>query len=139
MKIILFAIVLLWLYSYWRFTGKRKYSRKMVMVMENRFMKLRTPQSVLDLACVYMNAQRYKDAYNLFADILNEIPGQSDNIKMNMEFCTKPLPWSRGLKNHNMSYWHNFMLVRFGARRINLMSEEAIFAMDNYDITGRTN
>lgn len=132
MKIILFAIVLIWLFNYWRFSGKRRYFRKMVMVMEKRCMKLRTPQSGLDLACAYMNAQRYKDAYNLFSDILSKNPRQEDNIKMNMEFCVKPLPWSKGLRNHNMSYWHNFMLVRFGARRINLMSEEAILAMDNY-------
>ena len=137
MKIVLFALVLLWLYSYWRFTGKRSHMRKLVIVTERRFAQLNTQQSAIDLATAYMNAQRYADAYAIYANILTEGCVQADTIKLNMEFCQKPLPWSKGLKNHRQSYWHNFMLVRFGGRRNNMISEEAILALDNYTILNK--
>ena len=139
MKIVLFALILLWLYSYWRFTGKRSHMRKLVMVTERRFAQLKTQQSAIDLATAYMNAQRYADAYALYAKILSEGCVQAEIIRLNMEFCQKPLPWSKGLKNHSQSYWHNFMLVRLGGRRNNLISQEAILALDNYNITGKFN
>ena len=132
MKLVLFIIFLIWLYNYWRFSGKRSYCKKMVKVTELRHAQFQTRQSAIDLATAYMNAQRYADAYALYANILSEGSIQADTIRLNMEFCQKPLPWSRGLKNHKQSYWHNFMLVRFGGRRNNMISEEAILTFDNY-------
>lgn len=137
MKYILIAILVIWLWGYFRFIGKRRSYKKMEMVMEHRHARLHTRQSAIDLACAYMNTQRYADAYGLYSKALDESSLQSTDIKGNMEFCKKPLPWSSGLKNHRMNYWHDFMLVRLGARRKNMMSEDAILAMDNYDITGK--
>lgn len=49
-----------------------------------------------------------------------------DNIKMNIDFCTKPLPWSHGAKDHNRSWRHNFLLYRLGGRRINLVDPQTV-------------
>ena len=137
MKFILLAILVIWLIGYFRFTGKRRYFKKLEIVAEQRHAKLHTRQSAIDLACAYMNTQRYVDAYDLYSKALDDNPLQSADIQGNMDFCKKPLPWSSGLKNHRMNYWHDFMLVRLGARRKNMMSEDAILALDNYNITGK--
>ena len=47
-----------------------------------------------------------------------------------MEFCKKPLPWSQKLRNHDMGYWHNFMLYRFGGRRKVVLSQDVYIATD---------
>jgi hypothetical protein len=134
MKLFLFVLFLFWLYNYWRFKGKRKYYKKMVIVAEHRHERLQTEQSALELASAYMQVQRYADAYNAFASVLTKYkytPNTQD-IKANMAFCQKPLPWSRKLKNHDMSYWHNFMLVRFGGRRKIMIPHETYIETDNY-------
>ena len=59
MKLFLFVLFLLWLYHYRRYTGKRKYYKKMVIVAEHRHELLQTEQSALDLASAYMQVQRY--------------------------------------------------------------------------------
>ena len=101
MKLFLFVLFLFWLYHYWRFTGKRKYYKKMVIVAEHRHERLQTEQSALELASAYMQVQRYADAYNAFASVLMKYkytPNTQD-IKANMEFCKKPLPWSKKLSD----------------------------------------
>ena len=78
------------------------------------------------------NFQRYADAYNAFASVLMKYkytPNLQD-IKANMEFCKKPLPWSKKLRNHDMGYWHNFMLYRFGGRRKVVLSQDVYIATD---------
>ena len=70
MKLFLFVLFLFWLYHYWRFTGKRKYYKKMVIVAEHRHERLQTEQSALELASAYMQVQRYASAYNAFASVL---------------------------------------------------------------------
>ena len=134
MKLFLFVLFLFWLYHYWRFTGKRKYYKKMVIVAEHRHERLQTEQSALELASAYMQVQRYADAYNAFASVLMKYkytPNLQD-IKANMEFCKKPLPWSKKLRNHDMGYWHNFMLYRFGGRRKMMLSQDVYIATDNF-------
>ena len=81
MKIVLIVLAVLLLISYWRFTGKRRYLKKMVVVTENRYARLHTQQSKLDLACAYMNAQRYADAYEVYADIIPESESQAEGIR----------------------------------------------------------
>ena len=93
-----------------------------------------TEQSALELASAYMQVQRYADAYNAFASVLMKYkytPNTQD-IKANMEFCKKPLPWSQKLRNHDMGYWHNFMLYRFGGRRKVMLSQDVYIATDNF-------
>ena len=140
MKLFLFVLFLFWLYHYWRFTGKRKYYKKMVIVAEHRFSQFQTEQSALELASAYMQVQRYADAYNVFGSVLMKYlytPNASD-IKINMDFCQKPLPWSQKLRNHNMSYWHNFMLTRFGRRRKVMLSHDLYIATDHFIQFGHT-
>lgn len=134
MKLILFLLFLFWLYNYWRFSGKRKYYKALVTVMERKFMLHHDEQTSLGLASAYMQAQRYADAYHLYADVLSQNPYSvnANEIKTNMDFCMKPLPWSKKLRNHNMGYWHNFMLVRFGRRRKIMIPQEAYIETDNY-------
>lgn len=134
MKLILFLLFLFWLYNYWRFTGKRRYYKAIVIVSENIYSIDKSEKSILNLASAYMQAQRYVDAYNMFNFALSEFPYSINKnaILVNMDFCKKPLPWSSSLRNHNMGYWHNFMLIRFGRRRSLMLSEEAIIATDNY-------
>lgn len=134
MKLFLFVLFLFWLYHYWRFTGKRKYCKKMVIVAEHRHERLQTEQSALELASALMQVQRYADAYNAFASVLMKYkytPNTQD-IKANMEFCKKPLPWSKKLRNHDMGYRHNFMLYRFGGRRKVMLSQDVYIATDNF-------
>lgn len=106
----------------------------MVIVAEHRHERLQTEQSALELASAYMQVQRYADAYNAFASFLMKYkytPNTQD-IKANMEFCKKPLPWSKKLRNHDMGYWHNFMLYRFGGRRKVMLSQDVYIATDNF-------
>lgn len=104
----------------------------MVVVIEHIYVNNKTEQSALELASAYMQVQRYEDAYNMFASILRKNPNSynASDISLNMEFCKKPLPWSSGLHNHNMGYWHNFMLVRFGGRRKIMISDNSYIATD---------
>ena len=135
MKLVLFLLFVFWFYNYWRFMGKRKAHKQLVIVAEHRYSSLKSVITSLDLACAYMQAQRYADAYAMFSKTLSDYPNtyNADDIRTNMEFCKKPLPWSGGLKNHNMGYWHNFMLVRFGGRRRIMISPELIMAADNFN------
>lgn len=138
MKLFLFVLFLFWLYHYWHFTGKRKYIKKLVVVAEHLYDRQPCEQNALELASAYMQAQRYADAYSTFQDVLKKMPGtiNKTDIVMNMEFCKKPLPWSSSLKNHNMGYLHNFMLVYLGGRRKVMISQETIFKTDDYLRTG---
>ena len=112
----------------------------MVIVAEHRFSQFQTEQSALELASAYMQVQRYADAYNVFGSVLMKYlytPNASD-IKTNMDFCQKPLPWPQKLRNHNMSYWHNFMLTRLGRRRKVMLSHDLYIATDNFIQFGHT-
>ena len=134
MKLLLFFLFLFWLYNYWRFTGMRKFFQKMVIVAEHRDEQFKTEQSALELASAYMKVQRYADAYSVFESVLAKYHNSpnSSNIMCNMDFCKKPLPWSKKLKNHKMGYWHNFMLIRFGGRRRVMLSQDIYIATDNF-------
>lgn len=94
MEFFLVLVFLFWLYSYWRFTGKRKFFRAIVVVTEGLHANNPTEKTYLELACAYMQAQRYVDAYKTFADVLNTYPNtmNKSDILMNMDFCKKPLP-----------------------------------------------
>lgn len=49
-----------------------------------------------------------------------------DKILMNMDFCKHPVPGVNHLKNFNHSYWHKFILTRFGRRRFNFLTEDDV-------------
>lgn len=133
MNIVLLLILLIFAYRYVRFLGKRSYYRKMVMALEEIYRKQAWEKNALELASAYMMVQRYKDAYNLFAAVLDKYPTpNAETIRQNMKFCEKPLPWSQGLRNHNMGYWHDRMILLFGSRRCVMLSQDAYTATDNY-------
>ena len=81
MKLFLFVLFFFWLYHYWRFTGKRKYIKKLVVVAEHLYDRQPCEQSALELASAYMQAQRYADAYSTFQDVLKKMP---DTINKNV-------------------------------------------------------
>lgn len=134
MKLVFFLFFVFWVYKYWCFTRKRSYYKKVLTVAIFRHKRAISEQSTLDLACAFMMTQRYADAYGVFKSVIETFPDSvnSDAIIKNLEFCKKPLPWSKELRNYNMGYWHDFMLVRFGGYRINLLSQETLTATDIY-------
>lgn len=131
MKLFLFIVFVYWLYNYWRFSQKRSYYRKVVYVAECRYRNFQDEQSRLDLATAYMQVQRYADAYDVYSTVVSPRPYSYEDLRKNMEFCKKPLPWTSGLSNHNMGYWHNFLLVRFGGQRRMMFSQALLLEIDD--------
>ena len=83
------------------------------------------PMLQMRLASALSEIQHYKDAYDIYNGLLNQgsfVPN-IDKIKINMEFCKNPIPGS-GLKNHNSSWLHNFLLVRLGKQRYNFLIDD---------------
>ena len=88
-----------------------------------------------------MEAQLYKSAKNCFETVdLNNISStvkfrlpmvNEENIKMDIDFCNKPLPWSHGAKDHKKSWSHNFLLYRLGRSRINLVDPQTILEVNS--------
>lgn len=44
----------------------------------------------------------------------------------------KAIAMVKKLRNHDMGYWHNFMLYRFGERRKVMLSQDVYIATDNF-------
>lgn len=81
---------------------------------------------MLRLSSAFIEIQHYKDAYELYEILMKtNLPNiDKGKLKENMDFCNKPIPGCSKLKNHNGSFWHNFILVRLGKRRFNYLTEE---------------
>lgn len=81
---------------------------------------------MLRLSSAYIEIQHYKDAYEIYETLMKtDLPNIDKCIlKANMDFCNNPVPGCRGLKNHEASFWHNFILVRLGKRHFNFLTEE---------------
>ena len=85
------------------------------------------------LACAYQEIQHYKTAYVLYDQALHMqlIYANPEDVRGNMKFCMNPVPGVNGLKNFNHSFWHNFILVRLGGRRMNFLCEDDFLQVNN--------
>ena len=141
MKLLLFILFCMWVYSYFRFKSKINYKYQVATFLEMKYASDNDDYTLLQLGSAYMEIQLYKSAKECFEKVdLNNIPSSirsrmlmvnQDNIKMNIDFCTKPLPWSHGAKDHNRSWRHNFLLYRLGGRRINLVDPQTVLDVNS--------
>ena len=141
MKLILFILFCIWVYSYFRFLSKINYKYQVVKYLEMKYASDKDDYTLLQLGSAYMEVQLYKSAKDCYEKIdFNHISStikmrmpmvSKENIRMDIDFCSKPLPWSHGAKNHNKSWLHNFLLYRFGGRRINLVDPATILEVNS--------
>ena len=136
MKLILVIIAVMWAYSMYKFRRKMKYFSSITKFYEMKHAM--NPNDViitLGLASAYMQIQRYRDAYAIYEQLcakgLGRAPGYGEAIRANMEFCKCPIPGSKGPKNYNKSWWHNFVLVRLGSRHQFHFSEDDILEAES--------
>ena len=133
MKIILVILIIMWIYSYYKFKQKMSYFKVVVQcLLEKVNASPNDYQLQLRLASALSEIQQYKDAYDIYNNILKQftfVPDR-DTIMVNMEFCKCPIPGS-SLKNHNNSWLHNFLLVRLGRRRANFLIDEDLLSANS--------
>ena len=93
------------------------------------------PLTAIEYGSALMQAQQYKSALSVFEGVKRRVAMASKLypfLDLNIEFCKKPLPWSSGAKDHKGgSWWHNFLLVRFGGRRQIAISEQTGLAFNS--------
>lgn len=125
-KIIIIVLFILWILSYIRFRHKMKYFTLMADYLQAVVMKQPTTEHLLRFSSALIEIQRYKDAYDILEKVSLSYPNhpQMERIKMNMEFCTKPIPGVNSPKNYSKSWLHNFIVVRLGRRRYIFLTEE---------------
>ena len=131
----------MWVYSYFRFKSKMHYNYQIVTYLEMKQASTNDDFTLLQLGSAYMEAQLYKSAKNCFETVdLNNISStvkfrlpmvNEENIKMDIDFCNKPLPWSHGAKDYKKSWLHNFLLYRLGRSRINLVDPQTILEVNS--------
>lgn len=131
MTIILIVLFLIWVYSYFKFRRKYKYFLVMTEYLKHELLLNQgnvysASNVMLRLSSAFIEIQHYKDAYEVYETLMKtDLPNiDKSKLKENMDFCNNPFPGSNGLKNHNGSFWHNFILVRLGKRRFNFLTEE---------------
>ena len=131
--IILTVIGVLLLYSFVRFRIRHSVDLKFVEFMEQKCQQSPNEwRPLLGLASAYANAELYAKARSLYMDIKNDpslmaqlAPGTLESIETNIKFCEKPLPWSKGAKDHHsFRYLHHFFLKRIGGQRYSFITEE---------------
>lgn len=125
MEIIALILMVLWLWSYVKFRKKCKMDRMLCAMLEHKYWENPNPVTECEYASGLMLCQQYKSALELFETLKRKgFDRQFDFLDDNIRFCKKPLPWSSGAKNHNGSWLHNFLLVRFGGRRMVSISQD---------------
>lgn len=127
--LILLVAFLIWLYNYIRFCRDYKYFKVMVDYLSEKAMHSQGQEQYrtsLSLSSALIKVQHYSDAYRVLEAVLSDYPSlpDRDKILMNMDFCKHPVPGVHKLKNYNHSYWHKFVLTRFGRRRFNFLTED---------------
>ena len=146
MELVLTILFVLWLISFIKF--KRAYKEhKLLLVFYALRYENNTSQSFndkLDALRHYGNAliltQQYSKAYEIYGDAMRLIDSQpvlknttlGNEIRTNFEFCRSPLPWIKQPMNHNSSWFHNFLLVRFGRRRYMGFTEESLLDYESW-------
>lgn len=129
-NIALLVLFLIWLYSYFRFRRKYKYFLVMAEYLKHELLINNgnvyiVSDVMLRLSSAFIAIQHYKDACDIYEKLIKmDFPNiNKHKLQENIEFCKNPFPGSSGIKNHNCSFWHNFILVRFGKRRFNFLTE----------------
>lgn len=122
MKIVIAIILILWIYSMFRFSKEQKFFKRVCRYYEYKHRQNPNDVSVsMGLASAYMKTQKYKKAYDIYEKLESKgvaaYPGYGESLQANKEFCRKPFPGCNGPKDFNGSWWHNFKLVRLGGRR----------------------
>ena len=101
-------------------------NRMLCAMLAQRYEEMPNPQNECEYASALMLCQQYLSALELFEDLKRKGFGmQFSFLDENIKFCQKALPWSSGVKNHNGSWIHNFLLVRFGGRRMVSISQDS--------------
>ena len=125
-KIIILILLGLWIWSYVKFKRKMKYYTVMTTYLQKVVDNDPSPENALRLSGALIEIQHYKDAYSILERLLLLCPyhPNTEQMKINLEFCKNPVPGTHQPKNFNHSWCHNFLLVRLGKRRYNFLSEE---------------
>ena len=135
MKLVVFILLCMWFYSYFKFKRTIRYKEKVHNYIEQLYSKEPTDNILLQLASSFTECQKYKSALYCYSklniqNIDSELFGGGvqlhSYIEMNIKFCQKPLPWTKEPKDYNRSWLHNFMLFRLGGQRIRLISNNII-------------
>ena len=126
----------MWLWSYIKFRKNYKIDRMMCEFTQHRYNEdSRNPMNAIEYGSALMQSQQYKSALDVFEGVKRRVSNATTFypfLDANIEFCKKPLPWSNGAKDHKGgSWWHNFMLVRFGGRRQVAISEDTGLAFNS--------
>lgn len=125
MYIAAIIVFIYWLWCYYSFRQEYRYYKIVLFVTTEDAKKDPSPKNRLEYASALMLCQRYSDALNIFEELDAEgLSKKYDFIPLNITFCKKPHPLMSRQKNLNGSYWHNFFLVRLGARRQVYITEE---------------
>lgn len=129
---LIIVILVVWFFSYLGFKHDMAFFTVMVSYLTEQ-VRLR-PHDIdlrLRLSSALIQLQRYKDAHSILINLSLEIllpdfnPEEvCDKVRKNISFCKNPVPGVNYLKNYDQSYWHNFMLKRFGRARFNFLTEE---------------
>lgn len=125
MEVVIIILVVLWGWSFMKFRRKYKMDKMLCKMLEHKYKQMPSPHTECEYASALMLCQQYQLALNLFEDLKTKGLGrQFSFLDENIKFCKKPLPWSSGAKNHNGSWLHNFLLVRFGGKRMVSISQD---------------
>lgn len=141
MKIVLIILGVIILISYIRFRFNHSMDLKMIEFLELKCkMNPNDVKPMLSLASAYSNAELYAKARSLYLAIksssslmsmLNQ--DKTEKLDLNIRFCEKPLPWSKGAKDHRaFKYIHYFFLKRIGNRRYEFITEEDALEFNSY-------
>ena len=99
--------------------------RMLCTMLEHKYRDSPSPVTECEYASALMLCQQYQSALSLFEDLKRKgFDRQFSFLDENIKFCKQPLPWRSGAKNHNGSWLHNFLLVRFGGRRMVSISQD---------------
>lgn len=121
--LILIILLFLWGYSYMKFRSKMKFYSVMYSYLREEAKEAPSPENMLRLSGACLVLQRYKEAYNIYEQLL-PIYSDREKIETNIKFCSNPIPGIHQPKNINQSWWHNFLLVRFGKKRYTFLTQE---------------
>lgn len=125
MYILYAAVFIYWLWCYFDFKGLYRYYKMILFVTSEEVRKDPSTEKKLEYASALMLCQRYADALNIFQKLDAEgFSCKYDFIPLDIAFCKKPHPFMSRPENLNGSYWHNFILVRLGSRRLPYITEE---------------
>lgn len=126
----------MWLFSYVKFRKRWKMDWMMCEFTRQLYNEdSSNPMTAIEYGNALMQAQQYKRALEVFEGVKRRVAMANTLypfLDANIEFCKKPLPWSRGAKDHRGGSWrHNFQLVRFGGRRQVAISEKIGLAFNS--------